>query len=193
MGQEFCVPEKHGSNNGNGNSSFSKVIVREFDRLTDFPGLIIEFDKYWKEVHGEDINEIYTYQDEATGKMISINLIEANILKYLNEDKCECFVAEHKGKIVGFNFFNLVFDCVSAVRAIYIHPDYQKRGLLRRLILCDKYPNIRRIFSMTYKDREPENIRGSKKWRKKIHSYEDMNVWENTVEPFMTKAIKRRS
>lgn len=138
-----------------------------------------EFDKYWLEVFEEDINKIVEVTG-SNGDKLKCNLIEGELTYLFDLQKCECRVAELEGKIIGFMFYHLIFDCVLVTRAICFSEPYRNSKLLRKMVLGIS-PSIRRVLSQTRKLKNPKNIRGEKPMRKKIFEGKEFIVWENII------------
>lgn len=148
------------------------------DRSTDWPSLTIEFHAYWKEVHDEDLNKIVNV-DLPNGSRGSVNLLDLEMKYYLETERCKFRIAEHNGKIVGFMIYNLVFDAVLICRAVYFTPEFRKAKLLRSIMLG--VGPVRKIYSQTHTQKQPKEIQGEKKTRKKIYSNGKFDLWENTI------------
>jgi len=134
------------------------------------------FRKYFIEVEKrEPLDDMTLTSDNGP---IQTNELQTKLYSYLNEG-AKIRLAYQDQMLIGFLIYHWIFDCVLIVRAIYLKPEYRNKTILRRLILS--VGKVRRVISQTYKEKEPLDIRGEKKNRILIGTFEGMNVWENIV------------
>ena len=138
-----------------------------------YESFFVLFHDYWLEVHDEDLNRLIHLE---SGPM---NELKAQLLVYLELDRCKIRLAKLGQKIVGFMIYHYLFDSILIVRGIYFMPEYRKRTWLRKLTLS--VGTVKRVLSQTYTDRPPKEINGQKKNRKLIHKTDRFEVWENIV------------
>ena len=171
MGQEFRISEESGGKPSDGDSGVFPVTYRDYNKETDKYSLPIMIDKFFLEAHNEDIN-VYR---EVQGGLYSG--IECQMVLW-DQEKCSYQIAQKGNKPVGFMVYNLIYECILIVRAIYFEPEYRLKSHLRRMILG--VGDVKHIYSMTYAEHEPKEIRGQKPKRHLIHTTKDnLNIWFN--------------
>ena len=147
---------------------------RYYDPQTDLVPVCIMLNDFYKEVHEESWDKIYNLDGtRAYG-------VEGKLMYFL-EDGCKCRVAENEeGRLIGFLIYNLIYDTIAVVRGIYFVPDYRKSTRLYGIFKQLFRDGVIKVYSQTYANREPLDLRGEKRRRKLIATKEDMNIWEYT-------------
>ena len=133
----------------------------------DMVGLAICLDKYWKDVHGEDLNK--TMQAEQ----YEVNGLEAKIYEYIHVYRANIRVLEDEGKIVGFTIYHIAFECIMIILGVYLDAEYRSKGLLKKMVFSVPH-EIKKIFSQTYPHKAHEDVP-----RKKIYEKDGLITWEN--------------
>lgn len=151
------------------------IIYRPYSDHEMGPFYVLMAD-YWKETEGEKARD-YIEIDMDSGPAVT-NDLQLKLYSYLNEG-AKIMLAYKDGELIGFMIYHKVFDCILICRAIYLKANFRRAGYLNGLI--HSVGEVKRVFSQTYCDREPEEIRGEKPNRKLVKSDGKINVWENIL------------
>jgi len=153
--------------------------VKYIDYQPEFLGAFSSlFADYWREVHGEELETVKVFETED-GDIIT-NGVEAQIYKYLYEDRAKIKIAVKGERMIGFMVYHYIFDSILICHGIYLRPEFRKANRMISLICSPGNP--KRVFSQTYKgEMQPMEIRGEKKNRKLLHERENVLVWENIL------------
>lgn len=137
--------EKSVSDGGSSKSNFSGVIFRDYNSITDRCALVIMLYDFMKVVHDRDGLKLLENKYSA---------IDCEIAKY-EDEKCLVWLAQDGDRLVGFVIFNLIYDCIVAVRAAYFSPEYRHNGLLNRFYERGLEKGFKKFYYQTYKTRKP--------------------------------------
>jgi len=132
-----------------------------------FLSLAILFRDFWLETDGSDLNYMLD---------CNMNMIEGKIFSYL-EDGAKISLARAGSKFVGFVIYHIIFDTICIVRAIYLKKEYRMHFILKKMIK-QLIPNVKRLYSQTYKNNHPKELGFIKKNRKIINETNSSYIWE---------------
>jgi hypothetical protein len=105
------------------------------------------FDKFWNEVHLENINKIIDL--DVSGQNVKINGLEAKLCQFLSEGMSIKLYIGDTGAFNGFLIYRVIFDCVMVVRGAYFDKEYRNRGLLRKIVQ-ECCPRVTKVISQSY-------------------------------------------
>lgn len=122
---------------------------------------------------------VETDVEDVNKQLDGCHYIDAKLMHY-ETDGAKVKMVWDKERPVGFMVYHLIYDCVLVVRAIYIKKQYRMKSFMRTLVLSPS-KDIKRVFSKTLIDKEPNEIKGEKPKRKRIFQDDTSIVWEKVI------------
>ena len=171
MAQRLCVSEEHGWSSCDSGCDVSEIAFREYQDNFDIVPLVSLIRDYWLKVNGEDL----WHPIRVEGK--SIYAAEAKLYQWKAE-RCNIQLALDNDAIVGFLLYHYAYNCVLLVEGIYVLPEYEKRGIGKKLIASIGKPIHLVLFQTHMKKNPPERFLSVLKGAKEIARKGDLQTWE---------------
>lgn len=136
----------------------------------------------------ENVHQLIThYADKG--------LMLARSRSMLYEGVREITVAEDQGKLLGAGMLHIIWEDLAEIRALAVHPEFQKFGIGRKLVDAFLYEarelKIHRVFALTYQSGFflkcnfriiPKEVLSQKVWKECINCPKFPNCDEEAVE-----------
>lgn len=178
MDDGLCVSQEHERvDSSDSDSSVHEIKIVEFNKLDRehvkvFCGMLWEF--YWT-AYGRDESE--WVEVDVWGHKVPVQQVEASMYMFI-QDNCDIKLAMEEDECVGFLIYNLAYNCVLIVRALYTIPEREARGVGKSLVDSIDAP-VKKLIFQTYKPAPPQRLLDfTKSRRKEIHTAGNMITWE---------------
>ncbi|MBR9701023.1 GNAT family N-acetyltransferase [Candidatus Woesearchaeota archaeon] len=147
--------------------------------MKQIDSLIPIFWEYWAVINGEDLSGFDEF--ESYGHKIKMSKAESHLYWYLNKGD-QVQLLYNKDEIVGFMIYHNIYDCIIAVRCLYLIPEYFNNGLGKQMVssLESDKRKIDRVIFQTRRDSPPEQFLKAcvNKYGKKIAEDDKLITWE---------------
>lgn len=140
--------------------------------------LLALFNVYYMRVTGEDLTEMVKLN--MAGQSLNTTRVEAMVMWYIAQGYEILLAAD--GLLDGFAIYQIQFDCVMVVRAIYLRPDLRGQGLMKQMFeIASADKPIKKLIFQTVTNKPPaELMKLSDGHRKLLHETQELQTWEMT-------------
>ena len=134
---------------------------------------LLLFHEFWKSVNEEDLSNLVDFN--VLGKTVTLHQIEATLYGCLYEGAKVKLLYE-KEDIVGFVLYHTIFNCVGAVRHMYIQREHWGNGGAKDML---NSIGVKKFIYQTWKKNPPvEFLNHVGKYSKKIDENDRIITWE---------------